>query len=231
MSEPLIVDPDGLDAASKVLGQAAGEIPVEVPKFAVSGTDPLSLAIAIGAIQVEEPMAALPGIKADAAAVAEKIGVASQKYRDTDRMLAETAKHHQFPGKEGGQAGGNSKSVSDELLRNMAEGASAAGSSALPGSLSPDKTGWILGGAGATAQAFTDKIAELTRRGLETGGEGANQTLKKAVGEIKNPFTFLGKEAPAMGSKMGGGVGAVLSIPSIIRDVGGSRVVPTVDVS
>jgi hypothetical protein len=44
--------------------------------------------------------------------------------------------------------------------------------------------------------------------------------LKKAVEEIKNPFTFLGKEAPALGSKMGGGVGAILSIPSIAKDVG-----------
>ncbi|MCB0931400.1 MAG: hypothetical protein KDB71_05810 [Mycobacterium sp.] len=132
-------------------------------------------------------------------------------------MLAEKAKRHQFLSGEGGIG----DSVSDELLRNMADGGpSGTGTPGLPGSLLPDETDWILGGAGATAQTFTDKIAELTRRGLDTGGDGASPTLKKAVGEIKNPFTFLGKEAPGLGSKMGGGIGAIMSIPAIARDVG-----------
>lgn len=85
---------------------------------------------------------------------------------------------------------------------------------------SPDETDWILGGAGATAQTFVDKIAELTRRGLDTGGDGASPILKKAVGEIRHPFTFLGEEDPPLGSKMDGGIGAIMSIPAIARDVG-----------
>ena len=96
MPEPLRVDTDGLDAASKILKTAAGEIPVAPPKLSVSGTDPLSLAIAQGAAQVEAPMAALPGIKANATSVAEKIGVAGPRYRSTDEMLAEKARQHLF---------------------------------------------------------------------------------------------------------------------------------------
>jgi hypothetical protein len=215
----------------------------------------LSLAIAQGAAQVEAPMAALPGIKANATSVAEKIGVAGQRYRETDEMLAEKARQHLFDHDDahkqrtadpqsrsrGGGIGkykaspqfgkdlpslpddpSGQKSVTDTLLSNMADGgkSAGAGSTGVPGSLMPDKTDWILGGAGAAGQTVTDKIADITRRGLATGGDGASPTLKKAVEEIKNPFTFLGKEAPALGSKMGGGVGAILSIPSVVKDVG-----------
>jgi hypothetical protein len=84
----------------------------------------------------------------------------------------------------------------------------------------PDKTDWILGGASATGQAFADKIAELTRRSLATGGDGASPTLKKLVEEIKIPFTFLGRELPALGSKPGGIVGAIMSIPSVFKNLG-----------
>ena len=94
MTEPLRVDTDGLDAASTILKTAAGEIPAPPPKLSVSGTDPLSLAIARGAAQVEAPMAALPGIRANAISVAEKIGVAGQRYRSTDEMLAEKTRQH-----------------------------------------------------------------------------------------------------------------------------------------
>jgi len=197
----------------------------------------------------------VPGIKANATSVAEKIGVAGQRYRRTDEMLAEKARQHLFDhddahkhgaadpqsGSRGGGVGkykasplfgkdlptlpddpSGQKSVTDTLLSSMADGgkSTGAGSVGLPGSVLPDKTDWILGGAGAAGQTFTDKVAELTRRGLETSGEGASPTLKKAVEEIKNPFTFLGKEAPALGSKPGGIVGAILSIPSVVKDVG-----------
>jgi hypothetical protein len=124
---------------------------------------------------------------------------------------------------EGGATGSpGQKSVTDTLLDNMADGgkAASAGPAGVPESLMPDKTDWILGGASATGQAFADKIAELTRRSLATGGDGASPTLKKLVDEIKNPFTFLGKELPALGSKPGGIVGAIMSIPSVVKDVG-----------
>ena len=110
MTEPLIVDPDQLNAASAILEEAAGDIPVEVPKFSVSGKDPLSLAIADGAVHVEAPMAALPGIKANATATAQNIASAAQKYSSTDEMLAEKVKQHQFaPAGGGPNPGGQPK--------------------------------------------------------------------------------------------------------------------------
>jgi hypothetical protein len=108
MTETLQVDTDGLNAASKILKTAAGQIPVAPPQLSVPGTDPLSLAIAQGARQVEAPLAALPGINANATSTAEKIGVAGQKYRETDETLAQKAKQQQFDEddtrKRGGQA-------------------------------------------------------------------------------------------------------------------------------
>jgi hypothetical protein len=124
---------------------------------------------------------------------------------------------------EGGATGSpGQKSVTDTLLDNMADGgkAASAGPAGVPESLMPDKTDWILGGASATGQAFADKIAELTRRSLATGGDGASPTLKKLVEEIKIPFTFLGRELPALGSKPGGIVGAIMSIPSVFKNLG-----------
>jgi hypothetical protein len=243
MTEPLKVDTDGLDAASAILKSAAGQIPTQLPQFSVNGSDPLSAAIAAGSAQMEAPMAALPWIQANATTAAEKIGVAGQRYRETDETLAQKAKEQQFDKNaqeidgsaqeikglshsqaaieqltrtmtEGGATGSpGQKSVTDTLLDNIADGGKAAGAgpAGVPGSLMPDKTDWILGGAGATGQAFADKIAELTRRSLATGGDGASPTLKKLVEEIKNPFTFLGKDTPALGSKPGGIVGVYVS--------------------
>lgn len=95
MTEPLIVDTDQLDSASTILGQAAGAIPAPLPKLSVPGTDPLSLAVATGAVQVEAPMAALSAIEADATTTAENIGVAGQKYSAVDQAYAEKAKQLQ----------------------------------------------------------------------------------------------------------------------------------------
>ena len=172
--------------------------------------------------------------------------MAGQRYRETDETLAQRAKEQQFDkdaqeidgsaqeikGLSHSQSAieqltrtmteGGQKSVTDTLLDNMADGGKAAdaGPAGVPGSLMPDKTDWILGGAGATGQAFADKIAELTRRSLATGGDGASPTLKKLVDEIKNPFNLLGKDTPALGSKPGGIVGAIMSIPSVFKNLG-----------
>jgi cell wall-associated NlpC family hydrolase len=98
MTEPLIVDTNQLNAASIILGKAAGTIPVELPKLSVPGTDPLSLAVAHGAARIEAPMSDLPGIKAKANTIAQNIDVAAKKYEETDRTQAEKAKQ-QFPGR------------------------------------------------------------------------------------------------------------------------------------
>jgi hypothetical protein len=95
MTEPLIVDTDQLDSASKILGRAAGAIPAPLPKLSVPGTDPLSLAVARGAVQMEAPMSALSAIKADATTTAQNIGVAGQKYSAVDQAYAEKAKQLQ----------------------------------------------------------------------------------------------------------------------------------------
>ena len=96
MTEALRVDTDVLDAANAILKSAAGQIPTQLPQFSVNGSDPLSAAIAAGSAQMEAPMAALPGIQAEAKTVAGNIGVAGQKYRETDEMLAQKAKQQQF---------------------------------------------------------------------------------------------------------------------------------------
>ena len=87
MTAPLQVDTDGLDAASAILKSAVGQIPTQLPQFSVNGSDPLSAAIAAGSAQMEAPMAALPGIHATATTTAENIGVAGQRYRETDETL------------------------------------------------------------------------------------------------------------------------------------------------
>ena len=96
MTEPLKVDTDELDAASAILKSAAGQIPTQLPQFSVNGSDPLSAAIAAGSAQIEAPMAALPWINANATTTAENIGVAGQRYRETDETLAQKAKEQQF---------------------------------------------------------------------------------------------------------------------------------------
>jgi len=96
MKEPLQVDTDVLDAANAILKSAAGQIPTQLPQFSVNGSDSLSAAIGAGSAQMEAPMAALPGIQAKAKTVAGNIGVAGQKYRETDETLAQKAKQQQF---------------------------------------------------------------------------------------------------------------------------------------
>jgi hypothetical protein len=87
----LRVDTDVLDAANAILKSAAGQIPTQLPQFSVNGSDPLSAAIGAGSGQMEARMAALPGIQAKAKTVAGNIGVAGQKYRETDETLAQKA--------------------------------------------------------------------------------------------------------------------------------------------
>ena len=96
MTEPLKVDTDELDAASAILKSAAGQIPTQLPQFSVNGSDPLSAAIAAGSAQIEAPMAALPQIKAEATTTAKKVGVAGQRYRETDETLAQKTKQQQL---------------------------------------------------------------------------------------------------------------------------------------
>jgi len=156
-------------------------------------------------------------------------GVLSTRMTSNGGQLSATAQELSAQDQAGAQElrGVHEKSAADAILGAMAGGPAGGdekplvgASAGLPGSLLPDKTDWILGGAGATAQTITDKVAGLTRSSLANGGNGASSTLAKAVSEIKNPLAAIAKAAPALGSKMGGGVGAVMSIPAVARDVG-----------
>ena len=103
MTEPLTVDTDQLNSASKILMQAAGAIPAPLSKLSVPGTDALSMMVAKGAVEVEAPMSALPGIKADATTTAQNIGVAGQKYSAVDQKYADAAKQLQQQFGNGGE--------------------------------------------------------------------------------------------------------------------------------
>ena len=171
-------------------------------------------------------MAALPGIKANATSVAEKIGVAGQRYRETDEMLAEKARQHLFDHDDAHKHG-----AADPQSRSRGGGIGKYKASPVfgkdlprdpddngPGSLTmPDKTEWYLAAPAATGQAFADKIAKLTRGALAEGGK-ASPTLEKIFGEIKNPFTFMAEEVPTLGSRIGGPIGAVLTVPAVLWD-------------
>jgi len=139
MTQPLIVDPDELNAASTILGKAAGAIPVTAPKLSVPGADPLSMAIALGALKVEEPMVALPGIKGNAAAVAQNIGTAAQKYASTDEALAAKLERHRFPTDEQAQSD-HKRNFSEDKPDTSPDGTTPHAKETVPGPHQDDPT-------------------------------------------------------------------------------------------
>lgn len=193
MTEPLIVDPERLDSASAILGAAAGKIPTQLPKFSSPGQDPLSLAIAVGAIKVEEPMAALPGIKVEATTVAQNIGIAGQRYTATDQMLAERAQRLQFPTGEG--EGG-------KLIGEAGEGKKE------PFSWKPTPTDVALGAEAGIAGAAHDYAL-----GKASKLSNPDSPLLNWTKELK----VKGVEIPGF-SRAGGLLGVVSAIPSGIVD-------------
>ena len=199
MTEPLQVDTDGLDAASAILKSAAGQIPTPLPQFSVNGSDPLSAAIAAGSAQMEAPMAALPGIKADATTTAENIGVAGQRYRETDETLAQKAKEQQFD-KNAQEIKGlsHSQSAIEQLMRTMTEGGipkppdihSGPGVPDTPKgpwwSLDVSADDWTMGGVGAAIGAKTDLPGEFVKKATENVAKGEpGHWAKTAFSDIK----------------------------------------------
>lgn len=210
MTEPLIVDPDRLNSASAILGSAASDIPVGLPKLSVPGSDPLSLAIAVGALKVEEPMSALPGIKADATATAQKIGTAGQMYATTDQELAEKAKQHRFAIGEGGQGDGDP----NKLIGKAADGKGGIPSRPKePFSLKPNMTDLLSGAAGGVASAAHDyafgKASKLV---------GPEDPLLKWTKDLK----VKGLEIRGF-SGAGGILGVASAIPGGIMDYAEAR--------
>ena len=195
MTEPLKVDTDELDAATAILKSAAGQIPTQLPQFSVNGSDPLSAAIAAGSAQMEAPMAALPGIKADATTTAENIGVAGQRYRETDETLAQKAKEQQFPTD-------GSKPPQMGVDPNPPKG--TAGEEQF--SWKPTPTDVATGTASGIAQAAHDGALKAATKGAAPGNPLLNWTREL---EVK----ALGKEIPGV-TRAGGLLGVVTAIPS-----------------
>jgi hypothetical protein len=195
MTEPLQVDTDGLDAASAILKSAAGQIPTQLPQFSVNGSDPLSAAIRAGSAQMEAPMAALPGIHATATTTAENIGVAGQRYRETDETLAQKAKEQQFPTD-------GSKPPQMGVDPNPPKG--TAGEEQF--SWQPTPTDVATGTASGVAQAAHDGALKAATQGAAPGNPLLNWTREL---EVK----ALGKEIPGV-TRAGGLLGVVTAIPS-----------------
>ena len=168
MTEPLIVDTDQLNSAGTILGKAAGTIPVELPKLSVPGTDPLSLAVAKGAAQVEAPMAALPGINADATTTAQNIRLAGQKYAETDRTQAEKAAELTFPKEQPRWP----KGTLLERIANLGSGSFQW--------TDDDTKKALVTAPGEIATRTADAVGEKTLKALGAAGEEANKGLVTA---------------------------------------------------
>ena len=199
MTEPLIVDTDRLDAASAILKSAAGQIPTQLPQFSVNGSDSLSAAIAAGSAQMEAPMAALPGIKADATTVAENIGVAGQRYRETDEMLAEKARQQQFK---------NDGDKPPHMGADRNPPKESGGKE--PSPWKPTLTDAATGTAAGIASAAHEGALNAATKGASPGSPLLNWTKEL---EVK----ALGKEIPGF-TRAGGLLGVVTAIPGGIID-------------
>lgn len=199
MTEPLIVDTDQLDSASKILGQAAGAIPAPLPKLSVPGTDPLSLAVATGAVQVEAPMAALSAIEADATTTAQNIGVAGQKYSAVDQAYAEKAKQLQ---QQFGTDG--SKPPQIGVDRNPLTNAAAVGKGS-----KDDVEKAAMTAAGEIATRTADAVGKKTLETLGDAGRKANKGLVTVFEE--------GKVVPGS-SLVGGGLKGIFAGVDILAN-------------
>jgi hypothetical protein len=104
---PLKVDPELLERYGNQLLTAAGGIPEAPPPFVVSGTDPMSQAIAEKLPSMEGPIQdELPQLKEQASQTATKIVSAAGQYQHTDEQLAAEYEKHQFDSMGGPGTGG-----------------------------------------------------------------------------------------------------------------------------
>lgn len=93
----LRVDPEMLARLGGDLQTAAEGLPDAPPAFIVSGTDPVSLAIAGRLPDVEGGIQeALPQLKIDATTTASNVVSAAGQYQGTDEQLAAEYEKHQF---------------------------------------------------------------------------------------------------------------------------------------
>lgn len=130
----LKVDPELLSQLGTQLQTAAAGLPEAPEPFIVSGTDPISLAIAGRLPDVEGGIqTALPQVKADATTTASNIVAAAGKYKGTDEQLAAEYEKHQFDqagssgsGATGSAGGGDAMGQMGQMLSMPMQMASQA---------------------------------------------------------------------------------------------------------
>ncbi len=103
---PLTVDPELLERYGNQLLTAAGGLPEAPPPFTVTGTDPMSQAIADKLPAMEGAIGdELLQLKAQASDTASKIVSAAGQYQRTDDQLAAEYEKHQFDSASNGRGG------------------------------------------------------------------------------------------------------------------------------
>lgn len=195
MTEPLIVDPSRLASASETLVAAAGNIPVMPPPLSVPGTDPLSMAVAQGAVAVEAPMAALPEIKTAATTTATNVGIAAQRYTATDAALAERAAAHRFEPAGTSTPGGAPGSAAPAAGAATA-GVATAGSAPAPGAAA--KAGGLSQMMGTPLQ-MAQQAGQIPAQLASTAGQGPQGVMQAAQGAVQ--------QVTQMASQVGKGTG------------------------
>jgi hypothetical protein len=168
----LKVDPELLQQLGESLRTAAGSLPAAPAPFVVTGTDPLSVAIAEKLPTIEgDIQTALPQVKTDATATASNIVAAAGKYQGADAQLAANYQQHQFD--QAGAAGA---------------GAGAAGAGA--------------GGAGAMSQMMSmpmQMAGQAAQLPMQAMGAVTSvpQTVMQGVQQIGQMAGGLGKSDSA----------------------------------
>lgn len=105
--EPLKVDTDALRTAANGLLSAARDMPAPPEGFQVTGTDPLSQALAAGIKAVESPLIeGLPATKAEAVRTAENVIKAADRYEETDQRLGDGINKRTFADHDGKRRNG-----------------------------------------------------------------------------------------------------------------------------
>lgn len=104
---PLEVDTERLAAAARRLLAAANEIPKLSAPPAVTGSDPLSQAIAAQAAKVEAQIAErLAAVQKEATRQAENVATAARTYEESDREIAARTNKQTFPSDDPAQRHG-----------------------------------------------------------------------------------------------------------------------------
>jgi ESX secretion-associated protein EspJ len=113
---PLTVDPELLERYGNQLLTAAGNLPEAPPPFTVTGTDPMSQAIADKLPTIEgDIQSQLPQLKDQATTTASTIVSAAGQYKSADQQNAADIEKHQFDsagGATGAGAGGGAGGMS-----------------------------------------------------------------------------------------------------------------------